>query len=96
MMQFLCHTRSLTLKLEAFLGESKVEAIESEITHAIPCRSTMRESLQETSVETLVLVRHESLCAKLYFAYATDNKRGTHNMIKQISFYDIKKCKFIY
>ena len=55
----------------------------------------MRELLKETAEDTLVLLRHESLNAKLYFSCDEVNKRGVHHMIKCASFYDMKLDKLI-
>ena len=38
-------------------------------------------AFQETVVEMLVLVRHESLDTKLYFEFDAENKRVRHYMI---------------
>ena len=56
---------SINFKTSIFLGEAKTQVIESEIAHNLPRRRTARELLQETVVEMLVLVHHESLDANI-------------------------------
>ena len=55
----------IDFNISGFLGEAKTEVVESEIAHTLPCRRTMRELFQETAVEALILVLHESLDAKI-------------------------------
>ena len=95
MVSIVCFTRIITLTSGAFSGEARIQVTAKELANTLPCRSTMCELLHATAEEILSIARESSSSAKTYFACDAANKKGTHHMIKHISYCDTVNEKLI-
>ena len=84
-LSYVTSMQQFTYIIASFLKEYNICFKYHQITDFLSGKSKLSKLLELTASETLSMMR-KSVNNQIYFSYNGSNKKGTHYMIKEISF----------
>ena len=94
MVSYIAATRIFTCIIASFLIEIDRKFENEQIPFFLPGETVLAELLETTAAECLSVMRMKCRDSLIHFACDGSNKKGTHHMIKSVSFYHWAQQKF--